>query len=111
MFKINVGDRQYDMEFTRDSIRQFESMGGNITDMREKIYNSTDLMFAVGLAKHNPTINPNLAKKISDAAIDEYGIDGIYPVLAEKFMEVFSQAGTKPAGKSFLVVTPKSKTL
>lgn len=106
-FKVSVGDKEYEIEFTRDSVRQFESMGGNIQDMQGKIYTTTDLLFYAGLIKHHPEVNPNLAKKISDAAIEEYGIDTVYAPLVEAFMEVFTSAGEKPAGKSFLVAKTK----
>ncbi|WP_444659392.1 hypothetical protein ACRQV7_02990 [Caproiciproducens sp. R2] len=105
-FNIQVGENQYEIEFTRDSVRKFEAMGGSINNAREKIQTSTDVLFYLGLITHNPTINPNLAQKICDKAIDEYGLGEVYSTLIDPFTEVFMQAGKKPAGKT-LRVTPK----
>jgi len=105
-FNIQVGENQYEVEFTRDSVRKFEAMGGSIASASEKIQSTTDSLFYLGLITHNPIINPNLAQKICDRAIDEYGLMEVYETLVEPFTEVFMQAGNKPAGKT-LRVTPK----
>lgn len=106
-FNIQVGDNQYEMEFTRDSVRKFEQMGLSLTDVQGKIYSTADALFTLGLQTHNPSINPNLARKICDAAITEFGIEEVYETVIEPFMEVFTQAGNKPAGKS-LRTSPKA---
>lgn len=110
-FRVSVGEKEYEVEFTRESVRQFESMGGRVSTMRDSMFSSTDLLFYVGLSTHNSDMNPNLAKKISDVAIDEYGIIETFEALSEPFAEVFMQAGTKPAGKSFLVSPKTSKSV
>lgn len=106
-FLIEVKDKQYEMEFTRDSVRKFEQAGLTVYDLQGKIYSTTDTLFLLGLQAHNSGINPNLAKKICDEAIDEFGIEEVFETLLEPFMEVFTQAGIKPAGKS-LRITPKN---
>jgi hypothetical protein len=58
--------------------------------------------------KHNAGINYNLAKKISDEAVAEWGAANIYPVLAEKFTEVLTNSGTSSDGKSFLIAEVKT---
>lgn len=111
-FRISVDDKEYVMEYTRDSVRQFEAIGGSISGMQDKIFTSIDGLMYVGLMKHHPGINYNLAKKISDSAIEEYGASEIYPVLAEKFTEVFMKEGSFGKKKSFLVseVNSQKKT-
>jgi len=107
-FKVLVEDKEYTLEFVRDSVRQFESLGGNIQDFQGKIYTTIDILFFCGLKKHHKEINFNLSKKISDKAIEEYGAEEIFPVLIEKFTEVMM--GAKESNKSFLVSeikTPK----
>lgn len=108
-FRISVGEGIYEIEFNRDSVRTFESLGGSITTMRDKMFNSTDLLFYVGLTMHNPDMNPNLAKKISDAAISQYGIIEAFETLADPFAEVFMSAGEKPAGKTMRLVPKVEK--
>lgn len=89
-FKVLVDDKEYTLEYVRDSVRQFEAMGGNIQDIRNKIYTTIDILFYCGLRKHHKDISSNLSKKISDKAIAEYGSDEVYSVLVEKF-SVFLQ--------------------
>lgn len=110
-FRILVSDKEYLMEYTRNNVRQFEAIGGSISGMQDKIFTSIDELTYVGLMKHHPGINYNLAKKISDSAIEEYGASEIYPILAEKFTEVFMQEGASGKKKSFLVseINPKKK--
>lgn len=113
-FRISVNDKEYIMEYTRDSVRQFEAIGGSISGMQDKIFTSIGGLIYVGLMKHNPGTNYNLAKKISDADIEEYGAGGIYPILAEKFTEVFMQEGNPQSKKkSFLIseIKPNKKAL
>ena len=103
-FKISINDKEYIMEYTRDSVRQFEAIGGSISGMQDKIFTSIDGLIYVGLMKHHSGINYNLAKKISDSAIEEYGAGEIYPGLAEKFTEVFMKEGsTSNKKKKFLI--------
>ena len=81
--------------------------------MQGKIFTSIDGLFYVGLMKHQPGISYNLAKKLSDAAIKEYGSSEIYPVLAEKFTEVVMKERSSGQKKSFLVsqIKPSKKAL
>lgn len=104
-FRISIGDKEYVMEYTRDSVRQFEAIGGSISGMQDKIFTSIDGLIYVGLMKHHAGISYNLAKKISDQAIEEYGAQEIYPVLAEKFTEVFMQEGIRPGKKKTFLVS------
>ena len=102
-FKVLVDEKEYTLEYVRDSVRQFESMGGNMQDFQGKIYTTIDILFYCGLRKHHKDISFNLSKKISDKAIEEYGIDEIYPVLIEKFTEVFMGEGNGEKKKGFLI--------
>ena len=113
-FRISVNEKEYIMEYTRDSVRQFKTIGGSISGMQDKIFTSIDGLIYVELIKHQLGINYNLAKKISDAAIEEYGAGEIYPVLADKFTEVFMQDGSQQGKKkSFLIseIKPTKKAL
>lgn len=102
-FDVEVSGKKYTMEFTRNSIRLFENIGGTITDLKEKAYTSADKLFYVGLNKFHPNISIAEAQTISDNALEEYGLDNVYPELFEKFMEVFTSAGSKPAEKKFIL--------
>ena len=37
-FKVLVDEKEYTLEYVRDSVRQFESMGGNMQDIQNKVY-------------------------------------------------------------------------
>ena len=102
-FKVLVDDKEYTLEYVRDSVRQFEAIGGNIQDIRNKIYTTIDILFYCGLRKHHKEISLNLSKKISDKAVEEYGADEVYSVLVEKFSEVYIGEENKEGAKSFLV--------
>lgn len=108
-FDISVGDKVYKMFFDRSSIRQFEELGGNISDMKEKMYTTTDRLFYVGLRKFHPQISFAEAVEVSNNAIEEYGIDTVYSPLIENFMEVFTRGGNSAStGKSFIVNKKKA---
>ncbi len=102
-FMVSVGDKQYTLEFVRDSVRQFESLGGNVEDMKNKIYTTIDNLFYCGLRKHHRNINFTESKKISDQAIEEYGASEVYPILVENFSEVYLGEVETKGKKSFLV--------
>lgn len=111
VFYLSVGDKEYEMEYTRDSARKFEAIGYSITEMGKKIFTSIDGLVFVGLLEHNPGMNSNLAKKIVDSALEEYELADLYTSLSEKFAEVFTGAGTTAKKKKELKLTaaPKSK--
>lgn len=102
-FKVLVDEKEYTLEYVRDSVRQFESMGGSTQDIQNKLYSSVDILFYCGLRKHHKEISPNLSKKISDKAIEEYGIEEVYSVLVERFSSVYMGEGSSENKKSFLV--------
>ena len=103
-FDINVGDKTYKMFFDRASVRQFEEIGGNISDMKEKMFSTTDRLFYIGLRKFHPQISFAEAQELSNKALDEFGVESVYGALIEPFMSVFTQAGSNATtGKSFLV--------
>lgn len=104
-FDISVGDKTYKMFFDRRSARQFEEIGGNLSDMKEKIFSSTDRLFYVGLRKFHPTISFSEAQELSDKALEEHGIEEVYGVLSDRFMEVFTQGENSSPTKGFLVST------
>lgn len=107
-FDIAIGDKTYKMFFDRRSARQFEEIGGNLSDMKEKIFSSTDRMFYVGLRKFHPTISFSEAQELSDKAIEEFGVGKVYGVLSDRFMEVFTQGENGSETKSFLATQAKA---
>lgn len=103
-FDVNVENKTYKMFFDRGSVRQYEEMGGQLTDMKEKMFSTTDRLFYVGLRRFHPNISPAEAAEISDKAIEEFGIESVYEALINPFMEVFTQGGSNAStGKKFLV--------
>lgn len=108
-FYLQIGEKSYEMEYTRDSARQFESAGYSIPAMGEKIFTSIDGLMFVGLIQHNPKMNLNLARKITDSALAEYDTGELYAALSEKFAEVFMNA-EKSAKKKTLKLLPTPPT-
>lgn len=99
VFYLPVGDKEYKMEFTRDSVRQFEAAGYSVAKMSEKIYTSIDGLMYVGLMGSTPGMNPGLAKKITDSALSEYDVFDLYTALTEEFAKVFMNGDDKPRKK------------
>ena len=103
-FDISVDGKNYKMSFDRSSVRKFEEIGGNLSDMKEKMFLTTDRLFYVGLQKFHPQISFSEAQELSDKSIQDFGINNVYAPLIEAFMAVFTEAGSNATtGKSFLV--------
>lgn len=92
-FNIEVDGKEYEIEFTRDSVRKFEQAGGTLQNLRTQIQTTVDRLFVIGIMTDNSLINPNLAAKILEKALDEYGLAEVYATLVDPFMEVFTQGG------------------
>ena len=108
-FYLTVGDKEYEMEFTRDSIAKFEQAGGTISGIREKPLTTTQLLIFVGLVEHNKQIYPSLAEKIASEAIEDYGLDELYGQLSEKYMEAFMDAGNSKPKKKLVLSAARMK--
>ena len=112
-FEINIGEKTYEMEFTRDSARKFEELGGSIKNIQEQLYLTVDRLMFVGLITHNKNITQNLSQKITDEAIDEYGVTEIFSALSEQFVNAImpneEAAGENPTTKKPFIVPKKSK--
>jgi len=101
-FDVLVDGKTYKMFFNRDSARRFEEIGGNTSDLKEKPYSTTSKLFYAGLLKYHPTISPAEAFEIADKALEEYGLDTVYSELLNRYLEVFTSAGSS-SSKSFVV--------
>lgn len=110
VFYLPVGEKEYEMEFTRDSMAKFESAGGTISGLREKPLLTTQLLVYTGLLTHNPHIYPKLAEKITNEAIDEYGLDELYGQLVEKYMEAFTDADNSKPKKKLVLSATRTKS-
>ena len=101
-FQIEVDGKIYDMEYNRDSVRQFEAANGTPEMLTKQYQSAADRLFVIGIMTDNTQINKNLAAKIREKAYDEYGLATVYSTLIDPFVEVFTQAGTQPGKKSML---------
>lgn len=77
IFDVEIGGREYTIEFTRSAIKAADQMG--VMQMESQLKQLEIIMF-VGLQKHKPDITPNLAKKILYTAIGEGEEAGEYAV-------------------------------
>jgi hypothetical protein len=86
IFDIEIGGREYTIEFTRSAVKVADQMG---VMNAESNLAQLEIVFYVGLMKHKPDITPNLAKRILYTAIGEGEEEGEYcladfaPVLDE----------------------------
>lgn len=109
-FKIDVDGTLYNMEFTRDSVRKFEQSGGSLEGIKSQLQLTTDRLFTIGImAPAENLMNANLAAKVLEKALDEYGLDEVYSTVVEPFLEVFTQAGKQTGKKSMRVIPNQTK--
>lgn len=86
IFDLEIGGREYTIEFTRSAIKTADQMG--VLQMESQLKQLEVILF-VGLQKHKPDITPSLAKKILYTAIGEgeefgeYAISDFAPITDE----------------------------
>lgn len=86
IFDVEIGGREYTIEFNRNAIKTADQMG--VLQMESQLKQLEIILF-VGLQKHKPDITPSLAKKILNTAIGEgdevgeYAISDFAPITDE----------------------------
>lgn len=113
-FYIEVAGKQYELEYTREAFAQFERMGFSINEFNDPHpYTVGPVLLYVGLRTHDMSMNPNLAGKIFDTAVDEFGVKEVYESLATEFLTAFTAEGgnrNKKSNKSLIVKPNMVKT-
>ena len=92
-FKSN-NDKEYTLEFNRQSLVEMEKLGFSFNDIGDKVVTSATLMMYGALQKnHKSTMN--VAEQVLDEMLLEYPLDDILTNLTEMITEVFQSGGKK----------------
>lgn len=70
---INIKDKDYTIEITRDSIVWLENAGFNIENFEKKPLVTIELLWAAGFIQNHKDVNPSLALKLMDSYKEEGG--------------------------------------
>lgn len=70
---LDVNEREYTLEFSRETALQMEQMGFTATDeFLSKPITALDMLFYGSLLMHQPNVNRNLSKKILSSVEQVY---------------------------------------
>lgn len=75
---------QYTLEFSRDSVKQMERAGFNISDAADKPITSLDILFRGAFICHHPRTSQAVIEEIWDSLSDK---DGLFDALADLYNE------------------------
>lgn len=80
---FSVDGHDYTVEFTREALREADSLGAFANDAMGTLDRVTIALYA-GLKKNHPFISVKRAREIVDAAVDEgYSVDAFADVIDE----------------------------
>lgn len=82
---FSMGNHDYTVEFTREAVREADSLGAVGNDSMGTLDRVTIALYT-GLKKNHPFITVKRAREIVDSAIDEgYSVDAFADVIDEMF--------------------------
>lgn len=87
---INYKQKDYDLEYTRNTAAQIEDLGFSLEQLTDKPAKMIPLLFHGAFLKHNRGIKPQLTDEIFKNLVNKSGEDGesgIIGVLAEMYAE------------------------
>lgn len=86
VFDLNIGGRDYTVEFNRDTIREADSLGV-ISNDNMGIFDRTALVLYAGLKMHHPGMTPSKVSRkdglLEQALSDGYEFDSFVPIMDE----------------------------
>lgn len=72
--KLKIKDKEYILEYNRDSIKWLESVGFNIEEFTKKPVTYREMLWqSLFLKNHSNIINPSLAIKLMDSYAEDKG--------------------------------------
>lgn len=80
---IEVGDKTYTLEYTRDALVKIEKQGFSLGGYTDKVFTSMELMFWGSLMKHHKGISLQASNLILDQVLKEYELETIVSSLNE----------------------------
>lgn len=70
---IEIGDKEYTLCLTRQSVKEIETKGFNIQNFLEKPVTYMDILWYGGFIANHSSVNPNLAAKLLETYQEEGG--------------------------------------
>lgn len=72
--KLKIKDKEYILEYNRETIKWLESEGFNIEEFTKKPVTYREILWqSLFLKNHSNTVNPNLAIKLMDSYAEDKG--------------------------------------
>ncbi len=101
---INYNEKDYELEYSRQSVRMMESQGFVIDEISSKPMNMIPTLFAGAFAKNHRGIKRALIDEIFDNVADK---SGLLNALIEMYAETLSSLTDEPenGGNAVWVVT------
>lgn len=86
--KLKIKDKEYILEYNRDSIKWLESVGFNIEEFYKKPITYREILWqSLFVKNYSNTVNPNLAIKLMDSYAEEKGEAMVNKVVKFAFEE------------------------
>jgi hypothetical protein len=105
--KVDIGGGNYFFELDRASIRWGEGIGFSMEDFKAKPLTQTQLMWAMGLHKHHPTLQVEKLFKLFDQYASENGdFEEVYEFIVNQyqtFLLATLEDSEKPKKKAEIV--------
>ena len=101
--RVEVEDKEYVIEYNRDSIIKMEEMGYDALNPASKFLTNFEIMVFGGLLKHQPDTSWKKAIEISEYLRSEYEIDKLIEALNGAINEVFFPKATGKKKKKLKV--------
>ncbi len=102
--KVEVGEKEYKLEYNRDSIVMMEEMGYNAFVESKTPLKDINIMTYGALYRHHK-FDEDRAGVICDEMIEEYGFLEVYKILQTLVAETYNVLPKSKKGKKKLVVT------
>ena len=85
---LKIKDKEFTLEYNRESIKWLESAGFNVEEFTKKPVTYREILWqSLFIKNHNNTVNPNLALKLMDTYAEEKGEAMVNKVVKFAFEE------------------------
>ena len=103
---VEIEGKEYELELDRKGFALAEKMGFSFELLMRKPAEQCEIIWLVAIKKNNPNLSDNLAVKLLDKYVDEYGVRDLVVWVGKQY-EVFLQTTQLDTEKKGLRTTPK----
>jgi hypothetical protein len=87
--KINLGNEQYTLEFTRATIKRMERAGFRIDEIASQPVTMTEMLFKGAFQAHHSALSDAKLERVYDAVMEKAG-DGFLSALVSLYTDVMN---------------------